>query len=91
MTLEETKPITDALEDCVREIQSLRRINEVMAARLRMFDEMMCLLHSNPASPNSVAMSPDVAWIATDLVSRLKRDSVLEVLGKEEQNELADT
>lgn len=47
------------LIDANHEIKILRRQNELMNARLEMFDAMTQLLHTNPATKNC-GMSPDV-------------------------------
>lgn len=49
------------LEHASNEIKHLRRQNELMSARLGMFDDMMRLLHSNLNYDNSGMMSPD--WV----------------------------
>lgn len=49
------------LQQAATEIKSLRRQNELMAARLEVFDKCMLLLHTPPAYP-SQGMSPDLVW-----------------------------
>lgn len=49
------------LEQALNEIRSLRRQNELMHARLNMFDDLNQILHTVPAS-QSQGMSPDLAW-----------------------------
>jgi phosphoenolpyruvate carboxylase len=78
MTFEEAKPIVEALEECAREIQALRHANEIKSARLQMFDEVMCILHTKPASLNDMAASVDVAWVAKDLAAQLNSRAVSE-------------
>lgn len=48
------------LEHALNEINSLRRSNELMRARLDMFDAVMSALHGQPARENGGLMSPDV-------------------------------
>lgn len=49
------------LKSAAVEITSLRRQNELMSARLDMFDKCMILLHTTPAYP-SQGMSVDIVW-----------------------------
>ena len=51
----------DLLQRAVFEIKILRNRSELMNARLEMFDNMMLLLHSKPAT-QSQGMSPDIIW-----------------------------
>ncbi len=50
---------TQLLQDAAFEIKSLRRQNDLMSARLQMFDAIMLLLHTEPAH-QSQGMSPDI-------------------------------
>lgn len=49
------------LREAVNEIRSLRRQNELMSARLEVFDSMMAVLHTQIAT-KSQGMSPDLVW-----------------------------
>lgn len=49
------------LKEATFEIKSLRRQNELMRARLDMFDAMNAILHTHVASRNE-GMSPDLVW-----------------------------
>lgn len=49
------------LKEAVAEISSLRRQNELMNARLEMFDNMIAVLHTQYAH-RSQGMSPDLVW-----------------------------
>lgn len=49
------------LANAAEEIRSLRRENELMRARLEMFDAINCILHTQAAS-RSQGMSPDLVW-----------------------------
>jgi hypothetical protein len=49
------------LQEAASEIRNLRRQNELMAAKLDMFDKCMLLLHTPPTYP-SQGMSPDLVW-----------------------------
>ncbi len=49
------------LKEATFEIKSLRRQNELMRARLDMFDAMNAILHTQVASRNE-GMSPDLVW-----------------------------
>lgn len=50
------------MKEAAAEIRSLRRQIELKDARLDMFDQMMVLLHSEPARRTGMGMSPDIAW-----------------------------
>lgn len=49
------------LKSALNEINGLRRRNEVMAARLEMFDNMMLVFNAIPPRQGGLA-SPDIAW-----------------------------
>lgn len=49
------------LQEAANEIRSLRRQNEIMSARLDVFDSMMAVLHT-PIAVKSQGMSPDLVW-----------------------------
>ncbi len=49
------------LSEAANEIRSLRRQNELMSARLEVFDSMMTVLHT-PIAVKSQGMSPDLVW-----------------------------
>jgi len=49
------------LKEATFEIKNLRRQNELMRARLDMFDAMNAILHTQVAS-QSQGMSPDLVW-----------------------------
>lgn len=50
------------LQEAANEIKSLRRQNELMAARLEVFDKCMLLLHTPPAYQAQGGMHPDLVW-----------------------------
>lgn len=52
----------ELLQSALNEIQSLRNQNQLMRARLDMFDAVMSALHGSPASEGSGMMHPDVAY-----------------------------
>lgn len=52
----------ELLQYAATEIKSLRRQNELMNARLEMFDNMMAVLHTTPASKYNGGMSPDIVY-----------------------------
>lgn len=52
----------ELLQRAVSEIKSLRREQELMRARLDMFDAVMSALHGRPAHPDGGLMSPDIVW-----------------------------
>lgn len=49
------------LQRCSIEIKTLRRSNELMEARLSMFDKIIMVLHTRPEYPG-MGMSPDVCF-----------------------------
>lgn len=50
------------LERALIEINSLRNRNQLMAARLDMFDAVMSALHGQPAQQTQGMMNPDIAY-----------------------------
>lgn len=53
---------TYLLRDASSEIKSLRRQNELMAARLEMFDTMMRLFHTTPNYGSGDTMEPGIVY-----------------------------
>jgi len=53
--------IRHILNEARHEIIALRRRNEILGAKVEVFESMMCLLHTRPAEHNQ-PMSPDIAW-----------------------------
>lgn len=51
----------EMLREAANEIRSLRRQNELMSARLDVFDSMMAVLHT-PIAIKSQGASPDLVW-----------------------------
>jgi hypothetical protein len=51
----------ELLKSAISEIRGLRRKNELMRARLGVYDQMMLLFHIPPAFPNQ-GYSPDLTW-----------------------------
>lgn len=56
-----TKDEKNMMETAVHEIRSLRRQNEILSAKVEVFDSIMQVLHTSPAT-RSQGMSPDIAW-----------------------------
>lgn len=52
------------LANAVNEIQNLRRSNEKMSLRLKMFDDMMLVLNTR-VERGGMCESPDVCWEIT--------------------------
>lgn len=50
------------LQEAAAEIKTLRSQNQLMRARLDMFDCMMTVLHTEPARRGDGLMSPDIVW-----------------------------
>lgn len=55
------KEESDLLKEAVVEIRTLRNQNQLMSARLDMFDSVMAVLHTEIAR-KSQGMSPDLVW-----------------------------
>jgi hypothetical protein len=51
----------ELLQQSVFEIQKLRRHNEIMSARLEMFDALMLLFHTAPNFPSG-GLSENIVW-----------------------------
>lgn len=56
-----TKEEQGMMETAIHEIRSLRRHNEILSAKVEVFESMMQVLHTSPAT-RSQGMSPDIAW-----------------------------
>ncbi len=52
----------ELLERALSEINGLRKSNEIMRARLDMFDAVMSALHGQPARETQGMMHPDIAY-----------------------------
>lgn len=50
------------LKDALYEIEHLRTQNQLMKARLDMFDAVMSALHGQPAREQGGLMHPDIAY-----------------------------
>lgn len=64
------KEAKQLLQEAANEIKQLRARNEVMAARLDMFDSMMALLHTD-VSIKSRGQSVDLVW---EIEEHLKKE-----------------
>lgn len=58
----------ELLQRAKDEIKSLRSQNQLMAARLGVFDDMMMLLKAAPIYPSYGAMHPDVVYEIDKLI-----------------------
>lgn len=56
-----SKQVAGSLKDAANEIKSLRKRNELMSARLEMFDNMMLIFTSSPAYKGQ-GMAPDIVY-----------------------------
>lgn len=56
------KEYLQMMQEASSEIKNLRRSNELMAARLEVFDTMMRLFHSPPVYNQSGLMHPDIVY-----------------------------
>lgn len=64
---------TDLLKRALAEINSLRNQNELMRARLDMFDAVMSALHGQPATHHDRVMAPDVAYDIQRKIDSVKK------------------
>lgn len=71
----------DLLKQSVFEIRTLRNQNQLMAARLDMFDSLMSVLHTDVARKGQ-GMSPDLAWEIEKFIE--KEGTGLKVTNKSE-------
>jgi len=62
------KDIINLLEKARQEILSLRRTNELLAAKVEMIDLFACVLHTQPAT-HSVSATEDVARQLSQMMS----------------------
>jgi len=62
----------ELLRRCVVEIRTLRSENQIMSARLEMFDAIMALLHTEIAQKGE-AMSPDLTFEIESLLEPLNK------------------
>lgn len=58
------------LQNAVDEIKFLRRQNEMMTARLDVFDSMMAILHTDIARKNQGMIHPDIAYEIEEFLSK---------------------
>jgi len=68
----ESAEIPRMLERAINEIKHLRGRNELMQARLTMFDNVMQLLNANPHA-NGYTDKMDLAFEIQELVDRLRK------------------
>jgi len=64
--------LIQTLKEAEHEINSLRRRNEVLAAKVEVFDCMMQMLHTSPAT-RTQGMSPDVVYALAKQRDRLEQ------------------
>lgn len=62
------KQQTDLLLQAAAEIRSLRNQNQLLSARLDMFDKCMVLLHTAPQYPG-LSAGEDIAWKIDKFIS----------------------
>jgi hypothetical protein len=69
---EQLQRVVSLLRDAESEIESLRRRNELLGAKVEVFDQLMCLLHTKPAERVQCA-APDVLYQLALERDRLER------------------
>lgn len=62
------------LEQAAHEIRSLRLTNEILGAKVEVFDSLMCLLHTKPAEHHQEA-SIDITYELDKRALEIKRES----------------
>ena len=62
----------ELLERALSEINYLRNSNQIMKARLDMFDAVMSALHGRPAEQRDGLMAPDIAYELSKKIAQLK-------------------
>lgn len=62
----------ELLKRAAIEIKGLHKQNELMAARLDMFDAVMSALHGQPATNNRGGLSPDIVYEIEKAIANLK-------------------
>lgn len=65
-------PVIEAMQHAIHELRDLRRSNDIMYARLNMFDNIMSLFHTTP-DRKSESMSPDVVWKLEQLIEKERK------------------
>jgi len=63
--------LIETLKEAQREIQQLRRRNEILSAKVEVMDSFMCVLHTAPAQ-QSQAFSPDVVFAMEKHIAKLE-------------------
>ncbi len=58
----ENVEIQRLLKQAANEIKSLRQQNQLMSARLEVYDTMKLMLNTEPNYPRSGAMHPDIVY-----------------------------
>ncbi len=53
--------IIELLKEAEAQILRLRRTNEILSAKMEVFDSLICVLHTAPAS-RSQGAEEDIAW-----------------------------
>ncbi len=66
----------DTLITAKAEIESLRRRNEILQAKVEVMNLFVCVLHTSPAIHNP-PMGIDVAWELGREIARMEQDEVL--------------
>lgn len=66
--------INHLLTEASHEIKSLRRRNEILSAKVEVFDSLMCLLNTSPAQRENLA-AVDIAWQLDEAVRFLREQT----------------
>ena len=77
-------PTIEILTEARHEILSLRRRNEILSAKVEVFDSLMCLLHTSPAQHLQGACV-DVAWQLEKEEQRLRDEPLVAAKEAESQ------
>lgn len=68
-----TNPTISILNEAKHEINSLRRRNEILSAKVEVMELFACVLHTQPATREQ-PMCVDIAWQLEQEASRLKSE-----------------
>ena len=63
--------LIETLKEAQREIQQLRRRNEILSAKVEVMDSFMCVLHTAPAQ-HTQAFAPDIVFGLEKHIAKLE-------------------
>jgi len=66
--------LIETLKEAQHEINSLRRSNEILSAKVEVMESFMCVLHTSPAQHRQT-LSPDVVFELQKHVAKLEDEA----------------